>query len=166
MDAAPLQTDGRRGKATAGRRWDPRVYQIATLGGLLVYGLGWLGFDLPASHVVAILVTVLLVQLAGTRLSGRPLFDPKSALISGLSLCLLLRTNSLELAVVTGAIAIASKFVVRVQGKHVFNPTNLALVASTTSSSCRPRKAAGSRRGCATTAIASPPAPRGCWAAI
>lgn len=129
MDAATPQTDDRREKATAGRRWDPRLYQIATLGGLLVYGLGWLGFDLPASHVVAILATVLLVQLAATHLSGRPLFDPKSALISGLSLCLLLRANSLELVVITAAIAIASKFVVRIQGKHVFNPTNLALVA-------------------------------------
>ncbi len=111
------------------RRWDPRLYQIATLGGLLVYGLGWLGFDLPASHAVAILATVLLVQLAATRLTGLPVFDPKSALISGLSLCLLLRTNSLELVVLTATIAIASKFVLRFQGKHVFNPTNFALVA-------------------------------------
>ncbi|PYO55606.1 MAG: Na+-transporting NADH:ubiquinone oxidoreductase, subunit NqrB, partial [Candidatus Rokuibacteriota bacterium] len=60
---------------------------------------------------------------------GRPGFDPRSALISGLSLCLLLRTNSLTLAVLTAALAIASKFVLRVGGKHVFNPTNFALVA-------------------------------------
>src|SRR5947207_13386677 len=32
--------EGRREKASPGRRWDPRVYQIATLGGLLLYGLG------------------------------------------------------------------------------------------------------------------------------
>jgi len=105
------------------------VYQIATLGSLLVYGVGWLGFDLPASHAVAILITVLLTQLAATRITGRSTFDPKSALISGLSLCLLLRTNSLDLAVMTAVIAIASKFVLRVRGKHVFNPTNFALVA-------------------------------------
>src|SRR5262249_48239769 len=97
--------------------------------GLVVYGLGWLGFDLPASYAVAILATVLLVQLAASRLSRRPVFDPKSALISGLSLCLLLRTNSLELVIVTAAVAIASKFILRIDGKHVFNPTNFALVA-------------------------------------
>src|SRR5204863_6756314 len=51
------------------------------------------------------------------------------ALISRLSLCLLLRTNSVELAVMTAIIAIASKFALRVRGKHVFNPTNVALVA-------------------------------------
>src|SRR5262249_58287663 len=75
------------------------------------------------------LTTVLLAQFAGSRLSGRPGFDPKSALISGLSLCLLLRTNSLALAILTAAIAIGSKFLLRVGGKHVFNPTNVALVA-------------------------------------
>jgi enediyne biosynthesis protein E5 len=113
-------------------RWlhcDPRAYQIATLGSLVVYGVGWLGFDVPVTHAVAILVTVLLTQLAATRITGRSTFDPKSALISGLSLCLLLRTNSLDLAVMTAIIAIASKFVLRVRGKHIFNPTNFALVA-------------------------------------
>src|SRR5262249_31100088 len=50
-------------------------------------------------------------------------------LISGLSLCLLFRTNSLEQAVMAAALAIASKFLLRVRGKHVFNPTNFALVA-------------------------------------
>lgn len=121
---AQTKTDG-----APRRRLDPRLYQIATLGALLVYGLGWLEFDLPARHAIAILATVLLVQAAGDRLSGRPRFDPKSALISGLSLCLLLRTNSLLLVVLTGAVAIASKFALRVRGKHVFNPTNVALVA-------------------------------------
>jgi hypothetical protein len=105
------------------------VYQIATLSGLLLYGLRWLEFDVPAAHAIAILATVLLAQFAGTRLSGRPGFDPKSALISGLSLCLLLRTNSLTLAVLTAAMAIGSKFLLRVGAKHVFNPTNFALVA-------------------------------------
>ncbi len=106
---APGHAEGRREKASPGRRWDPRVYQIATLSGLLLYGLGWLEFDVPASHAVAILATVLLVQLAATRLSGRPGFDPKSALISGLSLCLLLRTNSPTLAVLTTASASPSR---------------------------------------------------------
>jgi len=129
LTTVPGHTDGRQEKASPGRRWDPRVYQIATLSGLLLYGVGWLEFDVPVSHAVAILATVLVAQFAGTRLSGRPGFDPKSALISGLSLCLLLRTNSLTLAVLTAALAIGSKFVLRVGGKHVFNPTNFALVA-------------------------------------
>ncbi|HXJ79255.1 MAG TPA: RnfABCDGE type electron transport complex subunit D [Candidatus Methylomirabilis sp.] len=126
---AATATDGRHDTVGHRRRWDPRLYQISVLAGLVLYGLGRLGFDLPGAHAVIILATVLLVQFAATRLSGLSRFDPKSALISGLSLCLLLRTNSLELVIVTAAVAIASKFVVRIGGKHVFNPTNVALVA-------------------------------------
>ena len=110
-------------------RWDPRLYQIATLGGLLGYGVLWLGLDVDPWIAAIILITVLAAQLLATRMTGRGRFDPRSALISGLSLCLLLRTHSYELAVLTAVLAIASKFLVRVRDKHVFNPTNVALVA-------------------------------------
>src|SRR6266705_5460513 len=83
----------------ASRRWDPRLYQIATLGGLLGYGVLWLGLDVDPWTAAIILATVLAAQLVATRVTGRGRFDPRSALISGLSLCLLLRTNSPELAV-------------------------------------------------------------------
>jgi hypothetical protein len=108
---------------------DPRLYQIAVLSGLLVYGIGWLDFEIDAARAVIILASVLLAQYGCTRLFKLPAFDPKSALISGLSLCLLLRTNSAALAVATSVVAIASKFVIRVNRKHVFNPTNFGLVA-------------------------------------
>ncbi|HET9317917.1 MAG TPA: RnfABCDGE type electron transport complex subunit D, partial [Vicinamibacteria bacterium] len=68
------------------------------------------------------------------RLTRVPRFDPRSALISCLSLCLLLRTDSLPLAAVAAAVTIASKFVLRVRGKHVFNPTNFGLVVMIASS--------------------------------
>jgi Na+-transporting NADH:ubiquinone oxidoreductase subunit NqrB len=48
-------------------------------------------------------------------------------LISGLSLCLLCRTHLWWLAALAGVIAIASKFSLRWRGKHLFNPTNIAL---------------------------------------
>src|SRR5258708_7706963 len=111
------------------RRWDPRLYQIATLAGLLGYGVVWLDLEVQAETAVAIVVTALVVQLVGARLTGRGRFDPRSALISALSLCLLLRTGSLGLAILAAGVAIASKFTLRVRAKHVFNPTNFALVA-------------------------------------
>ena len=113
----------------ASRRPDPRLFQIATLSGLLGYGVLGLGLDVDPWTAAIILATVLAAQLVGTRVTGRGRFDPRSALISGLSLCLLLRTNSLELAALAAVLAIASKFLVRVSDKHVFNPTNGALVA-------------------------------------
>ncbi len=107
---------------------DPRLYQIAVLSGLLAYGLGWLHFDITPWRAATILAAALLTQYACTRLWKLPKFDPKSALISGLSLCLLLRTNHAALAVLAAAVTIASKFLIRWRGKHVFNPTNFGLV--------------------------------------
>lgn len=107
---------------------DPRLYQIAVLSGLLIYGLGWLHFDITPDRAALLLCTALLTQFACTRLWGLPRFDPRSALISGLSLCLLLRTNSAALAVLGAVITIAGKFVVKWKGKHLFNPTNFGLV--------------------------------------
>jgi Na+-translocating ferredoxin:NAD+ oxidoreductase RnfD subunit len=108
---------------------DPRYYQIATLACLLGYGLVRLDFEIPLVHAAAMLGTALLTQIACTRLWRLPAFDPRSALISGLSLCLLLRTNSLPLAILAAVVTIASKFVIRWKGKHLFNPTNVGVVA-------------------------------------
>ena len=114
--------------ATPWRRLDPRFYQIAVLSGLLIYGLGWLHFDITPDRAALLLSTALLTQYVCTKLWGLPKFDPKSALISGLSLCLLLRTNFPLLAIVAAVITISSKFVIRWNGKHIFNPTNFGLV--------------------------------------
>jgi enediyne biosynthesis protein E5 len=108
---------------------DPRDYQITVLSGLLTYGLFVLQFDIGWAQVVITLASVLVVQRVCTAIWRLPRFDPKSALISGLSLCLLLRTNALWLVFVAALITISSKFLLRIRGKHIFNPTNFGLVA-------------------------------------
>ena len=111
-------------------RLDPRLYQIAVLSGLLLFGLTALDFDLTLGQLVVTLGTAVGVQLVCARLAGLGGdTGVRSALISGLSLCLLLRTDVLAVAAAAAAIAIASKFVLRVGGKHLFNPTNGAIVA-------------------------------------
>ena len=77
---------------------DPRLYQIASLSTLLLYGLIWLRFDIPATQIAVTIGAALLTQYAGTRFYDLPAFDPKSPLISALSLCLLLRTDHLVIA--------------------------------------------------------------------
>jgi Na+-transporting NADH:ubiquinone oxidoreductase subunit NqrB len=111
---------------------DPRLYQIGTLAALLVYGIGWLEFDITPFRAALILATALGTQKVCDWLSAsRAPFasTSRSALISALSLCLLLRTNDHALACLAAVIAIAGKFLIRLRGKHVFNPTNGALVA-------------------------------------
>ena len=110
------------------RRLDPRWYQIATLAALLLFGLWRLDFGLGVNQLGVTLLTVLAAQWAAARQTGATRCEGKSALISGLSLCLLLRANSLWLLAAGAGAAIASKFLLRWRGKHVFNPTVFALV--------------------------------------
>jgi Na+-transporting NADH:ubiquinone oxidoreductase subunit NqrB len=119
------------------RSRDPRLYQIATLSALLVYGLTRLDFEITVARAGLLLATALATQAVCDRLAVRqstPAPPPaplniRSALISALSLCLLLRTNRPELAALAAVLTIAGKFLVRFRGKHVFNPTNGGLVA-------------------------------------
>jgi Na+-transporting NADH:ubiquinone oxidoreductase subunit NqrB len=111
---------------------DPRLYQIGTLASLLLYGMGWLDFDITPDRVVLLLATALATQWTCDRLADRAASFPsnaRSALISGLSLCLLLRTNRAELAALAAIVTIGGKFLIRINGKHVFNPTNSGIVA-------------------------------------
>jgi len=107
---------------------DPRLYQIASLGILLLYGLIWLHFDVSIPQIALTFGAALLTQYACTRVYRLPAFDPLSAVVSALGLCIFLRTNELPIAALAAVIAIASKFVIRWKKKHVFNPTNIALI--------------------------------------
>src|SRR5450432_410717 len=97
-------------------RSDARLWQILSLACLLAYGTGFLGFDVTAARALLIVATALLVQLAGTLAARLTFFDPWSALIYSLSLCLLLRTNAPLVAVFAAAAAIGSKFLLRFHG--------------------------------------------------
>ena len=109
------------------RGQDPRCYQIAVLSCLVCYGVVVLDFGIHWYNAVAIVLVAQLVQFIGARWSQID-FDPLSPLITALSLTLLLRTDALLLAACAAAIAIGSKFLVRINGKHVFNPANFAIV--------------------------------------
>jgi Na+-transporting NADH:ubiquinone oxidoreductase subunit NqrB len=110
------------------RSLDPRWYQIAALSGLLIHGLLVLDFEVRAAHAAAIFAAAVFTQWACGRLSGLRHFDAKSAVISAVGLCLWVRTDLWWLAALTGVVSIASKFVLRWNGKHVWNPTNFGVV--------------------------------------
>ena len=107
---------------------DPRPLMAAIMATLVVAGIRFLDFDITVAHVATVILGTLATQWACTRLARLPKFDPMSALISGLGLSLLARTDSLLLALLTAAISIASKFVLRWNGKHIWNPTNFGLI--------------------------------------
>jgi Na+-transporting NADH:ubiquinone oxidoreductase subunit NqrB len=107
---------------------DPRYYQMGILSPLFAYGLVHFDFGMPWKMALITLASVLVSQVLFTRLVKLPKLDLRSPLISGLSLCLLLRTNDWWLAVLAGILTIGSKFFIRHQGSHVFNPTNFGIV--------------------------------------
>ena len=106
---------------------DPRHYQISILTSLILLGLFHFGFELPWWHVAGCVGSTLVTQAFADRLIGRD-FDPRSPLISALSLTLLLRTGSVSLSIAAGMLAVASKYILRWNGKHIFNPANFGLV--------------------------------------
>ena len=108
---------------------DPRYYQLGVLSLLIGYGIVVMDFGIRWQNMLAIAATAQLVQYAGTRLAGLGRFDPLSAAITTCSLTLLFRTDVTAIAALAAAVAIGSKFLIRVRGKHVFNPANIAIVA-------------------------------------
>jgi Na+-transporting NADH:ubiquinone oxidoreductase subunit NqrB len=108
---------------------DPRYYQIIVLSLLLTYGITVLDFGIRWQNALVIILTAVGSQFLCTRLFHLPRFDPLSPLITSLSLTLLLRTDDAMFAAIAASLAIGSKFLIRYQGKHIFNPANFALVS-------------------------------------
>src|SRR4051794_3692410 len=100
---------------------DARHYQIAALSTLVVFNLGWIDFGARPANTALALAAALLTQIACPRLTGVPI-ALRSPLITGLSLSLLLRADEPWIHAIAGVIAIGSKFVFRLDGKHIWNP--------------------------------------------
>jgi len=107
---------------------DARHYQIAALSTLLIYNIGWLDFGARPLNSALAIASSLLTQVLCSRYCGLPNIDLRSPLITGLSLSLLLRADEAWLHAAAGAIAIGSKFLFRIDGKHIWNPAGLAIV--------------------------------------
>jgi enediyne biosynthesis protein E5 len=130
---------------------DARHAQILALSTLLIYNFGWLDFGArPLNSACAIGGALIMQTLCsrwlsvpraglhwrmpffgkpGSTFPGHAPIDLRSPLITGLSLSLLLRADDAWLPAAAGALAILSKFVLRLDGKHVFNPAGFAIVA-------------------------------------
>src|SRR5215510_1307734 len=114
----------------AHRFWsDARHYQIAALATLLGYNLGWVDFGARPLNSALAIGSALATQILCSRAFGLPNIDLRSPLITGLSLSLLLRADEAWLHALAGAIGIGSKFLLRHDGKHIFNPAGFAIVA-------------------------------------
>src|SRR5215472_6163385 len=101
---------------------DARHFQIFALATLLTFNFVFLDFGARPLNSTLAIATSLATQALCSRLWGLPAIDLRSPLITGLSLSLLLRADAALIHAAAAAIAIASKFILRIDGKHVWNP--------------------------------------------
>ncbi len=107
---------------------DARHFQIAYLGGFLIFGILFLDWEADLSRYLITIFGCLSVQFLFAKLWGKDLRSLKSGLITALGLCLLFKANLLWIILLAAALSIASKFLIRIKGKHVFNPANFGIV--------------------------------------
>jgi Na+-transporting NADH:ubiquinone oxidoreductase subunit NqrB len=117
---------------------DARYFQILFQSIFLGYGIIYLQWKADWWLYTAYFTTSLLTQLFFEKWLGKkeiPFLKRykaaiPSVLISSFGLTLLLKTNFLWVAVLAAFISIASKFLIRIKGKHIFNPSALGIVAA------------------------------------
>ena len=108
---------------------DPRHFQIVTLSVLVSLQMFWADFGPSVAVVVLTISSVLLVQAAFVKIFNLS-FDFKSPLITGLSLSILLKAGAIWVYPLAALVAIGSKFLIRMNDQHIFNPANIGIIAA------------------------------------
>lgn len=106
---------------------DARYFQMFGQALILGVGLATREFQISALQMTTIAATCLAAQWIGSCLNAIR-FDWKSALITSLSFSLLLRSDHVWPLAAAAAVGIGSKFVFRLNGRHIFNPANFGIV--------------------------------------
>ena len=118
---------------------DARLHVAVVLLTLQVLGQTVLDFRLSVAQILACLITGALIEFGVVFFKDHAIMWPASGLLTGNSTAFILRvpgtlhghwwsTHGVEIFVGVVAIAMASKYLIRWKGKHIFNPSNLALV--------------------------------------
>jgi len=109
---------------------DARLYQIAFQAILLTVGVLVRDFALDPRQMALAFAAGLVTQRLWLRALELEHKGSLSALITCFGVSLLLRADTLWIHPLAAALAVSSKFVLRVNGKHVFNPANFGVVVA------------------------------------
>jgi Na+-transporting NADH:ubiquinone oxidoreductase subunit NqrB len=116
---------------------DPRYFQVIFQLIFLSYGIIYLQWNLNWLHYLVCIGGCLLFNFILEAFRARTFFSllPRfnqwgfSVLISALSLCLLLKTNHWYVTLIATFFTVASKYIFRFSGKHIFNPSAFGIVS-------------------------------------
>lgn len=115
---------------------DPRYFQVFFQAFFLLYGLVVLNWEPTPLHYFASIGGVLFFQYVFESARQHRWLSLNSfstwgfsGLISAMSLCLLLKTNGWAISLLAAFLTVASKYVFRIQRKHLFNPSAFGIVA-------------------------------------
>jgi hypothetical protein len=122
---------------------DPRLHVAAVLVTLQVLGQTVLGFRLSVAQILICLATGALIEFVVAFFKDSAIMWPASGLLTGNSAAFILRTpgtlhgqwwslHGIWIFVGVVAISMASKYLIRWRGRHIFNPSNLGLVLAFT----------------------------------
>ena len=120
---------------------DPRLHLAAVIISIHVLGQVALGFRVSIPQILSAIVTCFLIELVWTFRQTGKLVWPASAMLTGSGVALILRVVGTErgdhwtwfgwyyFAAIAG-ISLLTKYLIRFRGSHVFNPSNVGLVAA------------------------------------
>lgn len=107
---------------------DPRLWQLTFQAILFGLGVALRDFSIAWLQVLSTFLAGLAVQAIWLRTLRLEAVGYRSACITCFGLCLLLRADNPYVHPLAATLALSSKFVLRVHGKHVFNPANLGVM--------------------------------------
>ena len=122
-------------------RRDPRLHLAAVIITIHVLGQVGLGFAVSIPQIVSAILTCAVIEVALTMRKSGQLVWPASAMLTGSGVALILRSVATEpgqhwvwtdwyLFALVAGLSLATKYVIRYRGSHVFNPSNIGLVAA------------------------------------
>ncbi len=109
---------------------DARHWQILALSGLFTLSMAMGGYGAQPSSLLSAFAGAITAQAIGTWVTGAR-WEWKSAAITSLSLSILLRATDPAFWFAAGLIGVGAKFLIRWNGKHVFNPACIGIVLIT-----------------------------------
>jgi ASPIC and UnbV/FG-GAP-like repeat len=122
---------------------DPRLHVSATFLVLYVLGMTQFHFRLSIPQIVFSILTCAVIELVVTFRQKGMIIWPASAMLTGNGIAFIMRIPGTQhgdwwsfkgvwIYCATGAVAMASKYLIQFRRRHIFNPSNFALVLTFT----------------------------------